>query len=299
MLEDDEPAIEHLMNIIHFNTGQIPDPMNLSIFQIYQIAAAVDKYDLHGCLGLYPDKWCQGLLEKFNVTTSMRSMLHLVTSVRSMVHLAWIGWVFGRLDSFEFALTRIMIMIELQDDGDGNATLVDELGKPLKDMKCTQAMDIVNHLAASRHNIMTGFVRSTGDIVQKALSNMILPSFCRYSALTSPDPEAALNTAINDCDTALRGLLITALTRQGLFPYPTVFGPMLMSIDDLHVRLTRVVNHVLMLQEARAEFHAICGPKDHITRILCAMSNLRFKPTPEHRRQLELAKNKCQGIMMG
>lgn len=121
-------AIEILLHIIHLNTRQIPRAADISVEELFQIAVAVDMYDLCGCLGLWAKGWC----------SAVSRIVKTTTEVEVLEQLGWIAWVFGDGRMFEHVLEQLVVEVEV----DGEGGLVDAQGVGLGD-NFLRAMDLL------------------------------------------------------------------------------------------------------------------------------------------------------------
>lgn len=126
---DSPRAIEILLHIIHLNTRQVPRAGDVEVDELFQVAHAVDIYDLGGCLGLWAKNWC----------SAVAPIVRATSDVTKLVRLSWIAWVFG--DELLFRSVLHPLVVELQVDEDGE--LFEGVGMEIGDLDVITAMDLL------------------------------------------------------------------------------------------------------------------------------------------------------------
>lgn len=254
------------------------------VYELFQIAVSVDMYGLGGCLGLWPKAWC----------AAVSSKVQTAPNVKQLVRLAWIGWVFGSQKVFNQALERMLV--EVEADGDGN--LVDGEGRDLEEMEFMKAMDLVDHLASCRSELITSLLSVLERAVYDAAANRNgVSPLCRYNGAEyrQPNPKARA-----DCHVAILGSIIQCLAAEDLFPLPAGTDEVFESAAALKERLLRVVRniktpgvqgdptHRAMRGCISHQLHAGCSPVGQLTRQLDdAMCGAKCEATDAHVKHLE------------
>lgn len=291
------------MNIIHLNTRQMPHVSAHTLEGLFQIAVAVDVYDLNGCLGLWPTAWCAAI-EK----SRAGEMKIFVGDLENMSQLAWIGWVFGQRKLFDRALGLMFVNVEV----DGEGTLVDQEGNGLEEMEYLKAMNILDHLATCRTDLIAALLHVLEKAVQNGANKIAgVSAFCRCSKINLTHPETARNKARADCNNAILGSIIQALAAEDLFPFPTGPKDVFESASDLNKRLLRVVRSLETLgaphgtakgsnktvwQVELHEMHKVCSQKEKLEwQLNDVMRQIKCRATPAHIKHLALAAREVGG----
>lgn len=125
--------MEILLHIIHLNTRQIPRAADIGFDQLFHVVNAVDVYDLGGCLDPWGKKWCRATF----------SAVFTTSYVPDLARMAWVAWVFGDSVSFQCVLNRLVMEVEVDEDG----KLTDHGDLELGQRDFIQAMDILGEFS--------------------------------------------------------------------------------------------------------------------------------------------------------
>ncbi|KAJ4417731.1 hypothetical protein N0V82_006005 [Gnomoniopsis sp. IMI 355080] len=280
---DDPYAIEILLHIIHLNTRQIPRAGSITIGVLFRVAVAVDMYDLEGCLGLWAKSWC----------SAVAPVVEATKDVEALARLSWIAWVFGDKSLFQGSLDRLVM--ELEVDGEGG--LVGIGGLDSGDMEVLKAMDLLDHLATTRTQLITSLLAVLESTLQTAINTSrtaIQSPFCRSTAVSGMSSDSARYKVRADCTAAILGSMIQSLAAEELFPYPESPEDIFESAGALRHRLVRVVEGIQTLGIPNGtgtafideSVHAGCNPKKRLLKWLDA-ERPRCAPTQAQIRHLE------------
>ncbi|CAN8104084.1 unnamed protein product [Discula destructiva] len=268
---DDPGAIKTLIHITHLSTRQMARTDCWSIQEVFQIAVAADKYDLRGCLGLWPKEGCASVLPA----------AQKASEVQVLAQLGWIAW---------------------DDD------LVDGQGKGLEKMDLLKTMSVLDHLAACRKPLVNSLLRVLEDTILKyGINTRGTSALCRGD-LVAFDNEAARIKARSDCDAAILGSLIQGLVAENLFPLPVDAQEVFEGVGLLRNRLVRVVSSIKtpglpgsavkpsIRLSVSDELHTRCKPKDQmLSQLDHELRQVKCEATPMHVEHLERMRKEIEG----
>lgn len=276
---------------------------------LFQIAVAVDMYDLAPRLGLWARAWCKIAL----------AALKDARECGELAKLTWIGWVFGSRPIFEGALQQVLLKLEVDGEGD----LLDSEGVRLDDFEYFKAMDVLgefskdfenpqkkltvnqDHLSACRHQLITNLLSVVHGAILKGAAKT-LPSYCRSNQVSSLSAEAARTKARADCNAVILGSLVQEFSARDLFPVPLGPEEIFESAPELRRRIADALAAVQTLGiplgsaagtaagraptgHVDAAFHVGCKPSSKLLKNLDeAMSTASVEATPAHIRHLSM-----------
>lgn len=244
-------TMEVLLRIMHANSTTVIDPDPIpSIKSIYELAIAVDMYNLAGCLGSWCNIWCNHLSPLVEATT------HVV----SLGRLTWIAKVFDHTDMFDRAFQQLTVHVR----ADTHGTLIDDEGVALEELIGIQSMGITPMLKRHRLSLIACLLSVVEDTLEEAATkdteNLPEFGFCRAAP-------GGLPARIQDrqhCNVRILGLLVQSLGAVGLFPLPRSCEDVRESAYTFRSSLERAVKRIKTHDPCQVSgvVHYKCNPME-------------------------------------
>ncbi|KAH7180031.1 uncharacterized protein B0J16DRAFT_179673 [Fusarium flagelliforme] len=216
-LSEDKPgAMSIFLRISHGQFNHVPQ--NPSIDELYDLTVLSNFYDSTGVLEPWIQRWVSSVEDKARATEE------------TMVKGLWIGWEFGRKDTFARIARRL---------------LMESRGSEHPDIQTPP--DIIEQISAIRISTIQALL----DVIGRLISHLVVvderPRWCQHAEWMGP----------HRCESMILGSITFCLYRAGLWPLPKA-EDVSDSIVGLHRKLKGLVIHDIGKVDGLD--HATCNP---------------------------------------